>query len=186
MVDLKNISDKEIIRTILDYEGEEFRIRLLEVIRKTQFHDHPKIKNLHLASGSEKESDYNNLISGVQKLIKHSDEIWIITNYGDIKSADFIVRNGRTLKYIDQKTIHSFESIEQEIMKHQNQARRFFLYITNSPCRANDIAGHIQKCFFSNNRLSEIIIANGGKFLSIDKKNASQVNYYAWFKKNWK
>lgn len=53
MVDLKSISDKEIIRTILDYEGEEFKIRLMEVIRKTPFHDHPKIKNLHLASGSD-------------------------------------------------------------------------------------------------------------------------------------
>ncbi len=186
MVDLKSISDKEIIRTILDYEGEEFKIRLMEVIRKTQFHDHPRIKNLHLASGSEKEPDYNNLINGVQKLIKYADEIWIITNYGDVKSADFIVCNGNALKYIDQKTIHSFESIEQEIKKHQNQARRFFLNIAISPCRANDIAGHIQKCFFSNDRLSEIIIANGGKHLSIDRKTANQANYYAWFRKNWK
>lgn len=97
MIDLKNISDKEIIRTILDYEGEEFQARLKEVLRKTRFHDHTNVKNLHLAGGAEKELDYKNLVAGAQKLLKKADNVWIITNYGDIRTADFIVQYVRCL-----------------------------------------------------------------------------------------
>lgn len=186
MIDLKNISDKEIIRTILDYEGEEFQARLKEVLRKTRFHDHTNVKNLHLAGGAEKELDYKNLVAGAQKLLKKADNVWIITNYGDITTADFIVQYGSLLKYMDLKTINNLNSLEQLIGKHKNQARRFFINVADSHCEAKNFAGKVKNCFIKNGRLCEIIISQGGKMLSIDRKATEQKNYFTWIKKNWK
>ena len=186
MVNLKSIPDKELISSILDYEGEEFQVRLTEVIRKTRFHEHPKVKNLHLADGAENERDYKNLVIGASKLLKKADDVWIITNYEGTTTADFIVKYGTLLKYMDLKTINSLNSLEQLISKHRNQARRFFIIVADAHCEAKNFAGKVKDCFIENERLSEIIISQRGKMLSIDRKAIESKNYYMWVKKQWK
>lgn len=117
------MTDREIIETILEQKGK----RLIEYINQVNFHDYDKDKKIHLCPGAEDEEDYNNLIIGATILAKKADDIWFVINYERMPSADFIVRYGLLYKYIDQKTINSFDSIEQTIRKHQLQARRFFL-----------------------------------------------------------
>ena len=186
MTELKSIPDKELIETILDYNGEEFQARLTEVIRKTRFHEHTKIKCLHLADGAENEPDYRNLVAGAQKLLKKADDVWIITNYGGIATADFIVKYGSLLKYIDLKTINSLNSLEQLISKHKNQARRFFINVADAHCEPKKFAGKVKNCFLENERLSEIIVSQRGKMLSIDRKAIESKDYYMWVRKQWK
>ena len=187
MANLKSIPDKELVRTLLDYQGEEFQARLLEILRKTQFKDHEKIKNLHVALGEDKDEniDYKRLVDGASKLLKFANDVWIIRNFGDVKTADFVVRYGNMYKYIDQKTINSFKSIEQEVDKHITQARRFFLNVAIS-CRASDFAGHVQKCFFNNDTLSEIIVAQGNKYISITRNDVYSKKYFEMVRKKWK
>ncbi|MCQ2188537.1 MAG: hypothetical protein MJZ00_01280 [Paludibacteraceae bacterium] len=183
---LKSISDKDLISTILDYEGEEFQARLTEVLRKTSFHEHPKVKNLHLADGAEKEDDYKNLVAGAQKLLKKADNVWIITNYGGITTADFIVQYGTLLKYMDLKTINSLNSLEQLIGKHKKQARRFFINVADAHCEARHFANKVRNCFLENEKLSEIIISQRGKMLAINRKTTELKDYFVWVRKNWK
>ncbi|MBE6326709.1 MAG: hypothetical protein E7077_06540 [Bacteroidales bacterium] len=186
MANLKSIPDKELVRTILNYEGFEFQTRLMEILRKTQFKDHQKIKNLHVALGEDKEenNDYKRLVDGASKLLKYADDVWIIRNFGDVKTADFVVRYGNMYKYIDQKTVNSFNSIEQEIKKHITQSRRFFLNVAVS-CDSKDFAGHVKKCFEQNDSLSEIIVAQGDKYISIQRKDVFNKNYYQILRDTW-
>ncbi|MBP5705369.1 MAG: hypothetical protein J6X12_11855 [Paludibacteraceae bacterium] len=186
MVNLRSIPDKELVRTLLDYQGEEFQTRLMEILRKTRFHEHPKVKNLHLADGAENERDYKNLVIGASKLLKKADDVWIITNYEGTTTADFIVKYGSLLKYMDLKIINSLNSLEQLISKHKNQARRFFIIVADAHCEAKNFAGKVKNCFIENERLSEIIISQRGKMLSIDRKTTESKDYYMWVKKQWK
>ena len=180
------MTDREIIETILEQKGNNLKTRLIEYTKKLEFTDYNKNKKIHLCPGAEDEEDYNNLIIGATILAKKADDIWFVINYERMPSADFIVRYGLLYKYIDQKTINSFDSIEQTIRKHQLQARRFFLKIAIFPCRANDFAAHVRKCFFQNENLSEIIISEGGKYISILRNDAISKKFFEWVKKNWK
>lgn len=180
------MTDREIIENILTYNGTELRNRLVEYTQIVKFHDYARNKKIHLCNGAEDEEDYNNLIIGATTLAKNADEIWFVINYTRLPSADFIVRYGEMYKYIDQKTINSFESIEQTITKHKDQARRFFLKIAISPCRSRDFAYHVRNCFIKNEQLSEIIISEGGKYLSIIRNDALSKRYFEWLKKNWR
>lgn len=87
---------------------------------------------------------------------------------------------------MDLKTINNLNSLEQLIGKHKNQARRFFINVADSHCEAKNFAGKVKNCFIKNGRLCEIIISQGGKMLSIDRKATEQKNYFTWIKKNWK
>ncbi len=60
------------------------------------------------------------------------------------------------------------------------------LKIAISPCRSRDFAYHVRNCFIKNEQLSEIIISEGGKCLSIIRNDALSKRYFEWLKKNWR
>ncbi len=180
------MTDREIIETILEQKGNDLRTRLIEYINLVDFHDYDKNKKIHLCPGAEDDNDFYNLMEGAQKIAKKADDVWMIINYRGIKSADFIVKFDDVYKYIDQKSISSIKSIKQEIDQSIEQAHRFLLNIKATKCSHKDIASSLVSCFLEHNELSEVILVQGGKYLSINRSMALNKNFYRWIRRSWK
>lgn len=179
------MTDREIIENILKKKGNELRNLLMEYTKKVDFHDYEKNNKIHIYTGAEEELDFWNLIDGAQKIMKKADEVWMVINYKGIKSADFIVRFGKVYKYLDQKSITSINSIEQEIDQSIEQAHRFLLNIKSSNSSHKKIASQLSACFTKHKELSEIIIVQSGKYISINRDESENKDFYKWFRKLW-
>lgn len=179
------MTDREIIETILEQKGNDLRTRLIEYINLVDFHDYDKNKKIHLCPGAEKELDFNNLIDGAEKILKKADEVWFVINYKGIPSADFIVRYGEVYKYVEQKSITSIKSLKKEIDDAIIQAHRFLLNIKDPKFSHKHISSILTNCFKEHSELSEIILVQGGKYISINRSEAESKNFYKWLRKSW-
>lgn len=180
------MTDREIIETILEQKGNNLKTRLIEYTQKLEFADYDKNKKIHLCPGAENEHDYRNLIDGAEKILKKADEVWFVINYKGIPSADFIVRYGEVYKYVEQKSITSIKSLKKEIDDAIIQAHRFLLNIKDPKFSHKHISSILTESFNEHNKLSEIILVQGGKYLSINRSEAESKSFYKWLRKSWR
>ena len=101
-------------------------------------------------------------------------------------SADFIVRFGDVYKYVEQKSITSIKSLKKEIDDAIIQAHRFLLNIKDPKFSHKHISSILTESFKEHNKLSEIILVQGGKYLSINRSEAESKSFYKWLRKSWK
>lgn len=138
-------------------------------------------KNIMSAIGKES-ADYDKLLAGAEKAVRHGYKVYILPNPKGVRSADYIFVRKAVYKMYDLKTISGTGSIGSRLEESIGQTNRVFLNLaTTYP--TNRMATEIKQYFEANNEALEVLIAVGKKMVSVERYMVSERNFYKEFRK---
>lgn len=138
-------------------------------------------KNIMSAIGKES-ADYDKLLAGAKKAVRHGYKVYILPNPKGVRSADYIFVRKAVYKMYDLKTITGTGSIGTRLEESIGQTNRVFLNLaTTYP--TNRMATEIKQYFEANNEALEVLIAVGKKMVSVDRDQVLDKNFHKHFRK---
>ncbi len=138
-------------------------------------------KNIMSAIGKES-ADYDKLLAGAEKAVRHGYKVYILPNPKGVRSADYIFVRKAVYKMYDLKTISGTGSIGSRLEESIGQTNRVFLNLaTTYP--TNRMGTEIKQYFEANNEALEVLVAVGKKMVSVDRDFITSRNYYKLFRK---
>jgi hypothetical protein len=138
-------------------------------------------KNIMSAIGKES-ADYDKLLAGAKKAVRHGYKVYILPNPKGVRSADYIFVRKAVYKMYDLKTISGIGSIGSRLEDSIGQTNRVFLNLTTT-YPTNRMATEIKQYFEANNEALEVLIAVGKKMVSVERYMVSERNFYKEFRK---
>ena len=141
-------------------------------------------KNIMSAIGKES-ADYDKLLAGAEKAVRHGYKVYILPNPKGVRSADYIFVRKAVYKMYDLKTISGTGSIGSRLEESIGQTNRVFLNLATTYL-TNRMATEIKQYFEANNEALEVLIAVGKKMVSVERYMVSERNFYKEFRKRIK
>ena len=174
-----NIGVKEMFAKLPELSGADYIAQLRKL---TELKIYKKVGKSILSAISEDSPDYNNLLAGAKKAIRHGYKVYILPNPKGVRSADYIFERKGVYKMFDLKTITGTGSIGTRLMESMGQTNRVFLNLgTTYP--TNRMATEIKQYFEANSEALEVTVAVGKKMVSVDREFLASRNYYKLFRK---
>ena len=174
-----NIDIKEMFAKLPELSGADYIAQLRKL---TELKIYKKVGKSILSAISEDSPDYNNLLAGAKKAIRHGYKVYILPNPKGVRSADYIFERKGVYKMYDLKTITGTGSIGTRLQESIGQANRVFLNLaTTYP--TNHMATEIKQYFEANNEALEALVAVGKKMVSVERYMISERNFYKKFRK---
>ena len=178
--DMKQGRDIEELFDKLQYLSGSDYIRQIRKIAKLKIYR--KIEKDIFCAISESNEDYHNLVAGAKKAVRHGFKVYILSNPGGVRSADYIFERKGVYKMLDLKTIKGKSSIGNRLMESIGQTNRVFLNLATT-YSANRMATEIKSYFEANDEALEVVVAVGNKMVSVDREFISSRNYHRLFRK---
>ena len=177
---IKKASDaKEMFGLLPSLSGAEY---INQLRRLTELKIYKQLdKNIFSAIGKDSE-DFDNLLAGAKKAVRHKNKVFILPNPKGVRSADYIFLRKGVYKMYDLKTIEGAGSIGTRLEESIGQTRRVYINLaTTYP--ANRMASEIKKYFEMNDEALEVLVAVGNKMVSVERYMISERNFFAEFRK---
>jgi hypothetical protein len=162
------VSDKSFTR--LSYhsskDGSIYGIDMSNFDRKLEANEMPK--NLALA----------------KKLIATKRDVYLLSNPNDTKSADFVVSHKGKLYYVEGKTLNGTSTLNHLLEKGASQSNRICVDVIGTD-KTNYIADAVKQAFEQSTNLREVLLFNGSKLISVNRRIVTSKTYAKVFRQLW-
>ena len=175
----ENIDIKEMFAKLPELSGADY---IAQLRKFTELKIYKKEGKGILSAISEESPDYNNLLAGAKKAVRHGYKVYILPNPKGVRSADYIFERKGVYKMFDLKTITGTGSIGTRLKESIGQTNRVFLNLgTTYP--TNRMAAEIKQYFETNSEALEVLVAVGKKMMPVERYMVSERNFYKEFRK---
>ena len=170
---------KSMMEKLPELSGAEYISQLRKL---TELKIYKKIEKRILSAIGEDSADYENLLAGAKKAVRHGYQVFILPNPKGIRSADYIFERKGVYKMYDLKTITGSGSIGSRLEESIGQTNRVFLNLaTTYP--TNRMASDIKHYFEANNEALEVLVAVGKKMVSVERNFVMKKTFFKEFRK---
>ena len=134
--------------------------------------------------GGEHDDDFENLMAAAHKAVEQGNQVYLLPNPKNVKTADFIFEKKGAYKMYDLKTVHGKASIETQLLDSMEQSNRILLHMT-ADYNARLLASDIKSYFEKNADAVEVLIYKGKKVVSVNRYSALNPMFYKQFRKRY-
>ena len=119
-----------------------------------------------------------------KKLADNGYDVFLLANPNTTKSADFILRKGRNVFYVEGKTMNGANSLDHLLNKGSEQADIIVVDVigTND---ARYLSSTLRQSFESNGNLGKVMLLKGGRIIEFSRKAVQSKGFEQSFKKAW-
>ena len=133
---------------------------------------------------SEKNDDFDNLISAARKAVEHGYRVFILPNPRSCRTADFIFEKKGILGLYDLKTVFGKGSVGTQLHDSIGQTNRVLLNMLTD-YNARLLAADIKTYFETNQDALEVLIFKGKKVLPVNRIQVQSPDFNRVFRKRY-
>ena len=123
-------------------------------------------------------------LSLARKLMANGYDVYMLGNPNVIKSADFIATRKNMVYYLEGKTMNGKGSLDELLSKASSQSDRVIIDIIGTD-DIHYIVREIKNAFIHNLSLLEVIILNGSKLISVDRRRLGRKDFEMDLQNEW-
>lgn len=123
-------------------------------------------------------------LSLARKLMTNGYDVYMLGNPNGIRSADFIATKKKMVYYIEGKTMNGQESLDELLSKASSQSERVVIDIIGTD-DIHYIAREIKNAFVHNLSLLEVILLNGSRLISVDRRRWGRKDFEKDLQNEW-
>ena len=119
-----------------------------------------------------------------KKLADNGYDVFLLANPNTTKSADFILRKGKKLYYVEGKTMNGTNSLDNLLNNGSQQADIVVVDVIGT----NDVrylTKELKSSFERNDNLSKVMLLKGGRIVEFNRRAALSKRFESSFKKTW-
>ena len=141
-----------------------------------------KVEDGIFSAISPSAEDYDRLLAGAKKAVRHGYTVYLLPNPHGARSADYIFCRKGIYKMFDLKTITGQGSIGSRLKESIGQTNRVYLNLATT-YSANRMAGEIQNYFEANGEALEVMVAVGNKMISVERNFVMKRTFFKEFRR---
>jgi hypothetical protein len=119
-----------------------------------------------------------------KKLIATKRDVYLLSNPNSTKSADFVVSRKGKLYYVEGKTLNGSDSLDHLLDKGASQSNRVCVDVIGIN-KTNYISDTVKQAFEQNINLQEVLLFNGSKLISVNRRIVTSKTYAKVFRQLW-
>ena len=123
-------------------------------------------------------------LSLARKLMANGYDVYMLSNPNGIRSADFIATKKKMVYYIEGKTMNGQESLDELLSKASSQSEIVVIDIIGTD-DIHYIAREIKNAFVHNLSLLEVILLNGSRLISVDRRRWGRKDFEKDLQNEW-
>lgn len=119
-----------------------------------------------------------------KKLADNGYDVFLLANPNTTKSADFILRKGKKLYYVEGKTMNGTNSLDNLLNNGAQQADIVVVDVIGTD-DARYLSSTLRQSFERNDNLSKVMLLKGGRIVEFNRRSALSKRFESSFKKTW-
>lgn len=161
--------------------GADFSRQVESIALRKEFHPLETDKDIFTV-GSEKDQDYQNLLTAARKAVEFGYRVYILPNPRETRKPDFIFEKKGIFRAYDLKTVFGKSSATDSLLSSIGQCNRVLLNM-QLDYNTRSLAFSIKRYFEINEKAVEVLVFKGRKHFSIRRVTTTRSDFMSLFKK---